>query len=246
MGQIERFNFKSLGGSDAFTPMPASDITVAAVPEEVKPPPEPTFSAAEIEQAKREAYANGFRDAQKEAETRAQSELNQQNQAIANLETSILAQLKTAAQAQAQLFESKRQEVTQISMAIAKKVAGAALKTEPLAAIEELVSQCLKSLVGESKLTVTVNPSVHLALQKRLQPILESSGFEGETLITTDESLKKEDCKVEWKHGSAVRDSNQIWSQIEALINASKIKQAAAKGDEPDADETNTIYLANR
>ena len=246
--QIERFVFQSLGGSsDAFTPLASSEMNIIqeiSLTEQQSHPPEPMLSLIEVEQVRKEAYASGFKDAQKEAESKAQSELSIQNQAIANAESTISLQLQEIFKAQATLFESKQKELSGIALAIAKKVSGNALKRDPLTGIEELVAQCLKSLVGESKISITVHPSLHLLLQKRLQPLMDASGFEGETSILSDDSLAKEDCKVEWKNGSAVRDSAKIWSEIEALISSMKL--TAPSKNETNKDEDNTIYLANR
>jgi flagellar biosynthesis/type III secretory pathway protein FliH len=248
--QIERFVFQSLDGDADFgmTPMSVVDLAVRAVPpgttiaQEV--PVEPTFSIEELERYKQEAYANGFKAATKEAEQRLKNDTLETEKTISSLLSAIASRLEGMHKDRMQLLEYKKRELSDIVISIARKVAGAAMKQQPLAPVEKLLEQCLATFMDDAKITLFVHPTLCAALQKKLPAMITNSGYTGEIVVNADSELSREDCRVEWPNGQAEHHNESLWQQIETLIRNAPL--TATPASKPNEEDGNTVYLANR
>lgn len=249
--QIERFVFQSLDNGKEHLSMTSMSIADLMPQEQTAEPiaeipAEPTVLLSEVERQKQEAYANGFRDAMHEAEVKAKNEEARVEQSILAVLTTLGDKLTLVQAEHRKSLSEKQAELANIALAVAKKVAGSALKHDAISGIEDMVKQCLNVMVGESKISVTVHPQIHLQLQKRINTLVSECGFEGELLINADETMSKEDCKVDWKHGGAERSTAQIWAEIENVINQTKFIETHESSDQQTTEDSKPIYLANR
>jgi len=109
-------------------------------------------------------------------------------------------------------------EAIDLSMAIARKLAGRLLEREPLAEIRALMAECLGPLRRAPHLVLRINAADADAIRPHVERLGRETGFEGRMVILGEEELARGDCRIEWADGGIVRDSAQILRHIETAI----------------------------
>ena len=212
--------------------------------QEQAPPPEPTFSAAQLEQARKEGYAAGFRDGGAQVEQRGLSEEAQVERNVASLLSAISSEISEIRNNLKEWMSDKQSILNGIVLGVAKKVAGEALRHAPVNAIEQVVQQCLSTLADNEKFTVYVSPSLLTPMRERIGSIISDGRDAGTITVLSDETLADDNCRVEWKNGMAERDTEKLWAGIEPIIRQMHIP--ASQFGEGQQDKKTNLYIAKR
>jgi flagellar assembly protein FliH len=183
------------------------------------PPPPPTFGEAELEQAKQAAkklgYAEGFEAGLKQAST--ESEAREKD--IAAALTRLREQSEQLYATYDKLIAEQSAELSEMVLAIARKVAGEALDARGMDTIVALVGRCLPVMFAKPKIVIELNPESIEAGRDRIVSHLEQHGFEGEIQFRANEHMARHDARIEWGNGQATRSTEIIWAEIEALLH---------------------------
>jgi len=218
--RVQRFSFNPFDEKEVKTPvMPENKKPSPEITAETPPPPAPVFSQADIDSARSEARAEGYREGTAATQASYAKEEVAQAEAMHSLLEVISNRITLAAESHSLHLKQQHDVIGKLVIAVAKKLAGEALKREPYANVEALLRECMGLITGEPKITVAVSAAKSEGLRQRidmLKPILQ--GFEGEVLVSEDTALGDQDCRVEWKNGYGERNATQIWSDIEAII----------------------------
>jgi len=166
-----------------------------------------TLTTEELDRLQAEARQAGEHNAQ--ARTAEALE-----RAIAALTISVRAALDTS---HAEI-ESLRDEAARLALAMAKKIAPAALAALPAGDVEIALRQAMHQAIGEPRITLRAAPAVTEILAPRLEDIAHQEGYEGRVLIAADPALKAGDCRIEWRGGGAERSEQVIEDALTALI----------------------------
>jgi flagellar assembly protein FliH len=154
-------------------------------------------------------------DARSEGENNSQARTNQSlERAIAALTIAVRAALDTS---HAEI-ETLRDEAAKVALAMARKIAPAALAALPAGDVEIALRQAMHQAIGEPRITLRAAPAVTDILQPRLEDIAHEEGYEGRVLIAADPAMKAGDCRIEWRGGGAERCEQTIEDAINALI----------------------------
>ena len=141
------------------------------------------------------------------------------------------------------------EETARLARAIAEKVAGAALEAAPAASIEALVGECLERLFGESRVVVRVPEGLGESMQTSLARVAGRAGFSGTVEVHEDPAIEPGDCRVDWTHGGAARHGDEVWQQIEAIldryIDAGREAPAEAERQHSDRDGEGTAAASS-
>ncbi|HEY2008543.1 MAG TPA: FliH/SctL family protein [Rhizomicrobium sp.] len=116
-------------------------------------------------------------------------------------------------------IENLRDEAARVALAMAKKIAPAALAALPAGDVEIALRQAMHQAIGESRITLRTAPVVAQLLEPRLADIAHEEGYEGRVLIATDPAMKAGDCRIEWRSGGAERSEKAIEDALSALID---------------------------
>ena len=135
-----------------------------------------------------------------------------------------------------QEFDSIRAEAAQIALAMARKLARAALAPAPDAEVAAALREAMHQAIGEPRILLRASPSVAKALSGQLGEIAHEEGYEGRVQISEDPSLQSADCRIEWRGGGAERSEAAIETIIAALI-ARRFTQTDIAKEQPDAGE---------
>jgi flagellar assembly protein FliH len=166
-----------------------------------------TMTVEELEGLKAEARAEG----EKSAQARATEALDR---TIAALTISLRAALDTSRSE----IEVLRDEAARLALAMAKKIAPAALAALPTGDVEAAVRQAMHQAIGEPRITLRAAPAVVEMLEPRLAGIAHEEGYEGRVQIAADPAMPGADCRIEWRGGGAERSESTIEDALTALI----------------------------
>jgi len=104
-------------------------------------------------------------------------------------------------------------------MAMAKKIAPAALAALPASDVEIALRQAMHQAIAEPRITLRAAPAVTVVLEPRLNDIAQQEGYEGRVLIAADPAMTGADCRIEWRGGGAERSEFDIENALSALIS---------------------------
>lgn len=185
-------------------------------PIEELPPPAPGFSEEELLSAQREAEAigrqKGYEDAKREWDERA---IVRETQIITLLE-SLLGRMESELEANRTAQNAMRGDMANIVLTIARKLAGNALDSQPLGAVEGMVNECLTMLAGEAKLSITVAKELEEPMREWLDRLPRA---DRPTIdVTVDARMQPGDCRIQWPGGKAERSQEALLKEMEAIV----------------------------
>lgn len=182
------------------------------------PPPPPTFSEKELKEAEKEAYKKGFLEGTEEGK-------RQQMDANTETQKTLLGALSGLIQAFDPVVKSYKEQITRLrtdtpklALSIARKAAGSALDGNAQAALEETVVRCLQSLPDSPDITLTVHDSMAEALKKHLAMLAQTYTAARHMSVHPNSEMAVSDCKISWKDGAFIRNTDSIWQHIEGAV----------------------------
>ncbi len=216
--RVERLSFREFDSGVITSPGKAKPYLPGGRHKgEVTPPP-PTFSEEQLKQAELESYRRGFLEGTEEGkrlQTDAQAETDRKiSDALNNVMLSVLPIFEDYSRMAIML----REQMSAASLTIAKKVAGAALAENAGAAIQEIVERCVSAMVGEAVLTVVVHESLAASLEKRISDIIARLKSDMKVQVLPDAAIPVTDCKIQWKQGGFIRNTEQLWQDIDKAV----------------------------
>ena len=127
-------------------------------------------------------------------------------------------------------IETVRAEAAELALAMAKKIAPAALAALPAGDVEQALRQAMLQAIGEPRITLRAAPAVVAILEPRLTDIAHEEGYDGRVMIAADPHMTGADCRIEWRGGGAERSEQAIEEALTALIAHRFSHSDAAKG----------------
>lgn len=172
----------------------------------------PRITEAEVEAARRAAYAEGFAAGEREAAARRDDALVSAMSQLAESTGALLAALDT------QLILT-RKEAVMTAMETARKLAPALIATRPEAEIEAVLRNCLAHLNREPHILLRVSPSLVDRLKDTVDRMAMERGLSGRIILLGEPDMKEGDCVVEWADGGVARDRAAIENEITAVVS---------------------------
>jgi flagellar assembly protein FliH len=115
-------------------------------------------------------------------------------------------------------IEALRDEAARLALAMARKIAPAALASLPAGDVEIALRQAMHQAIAEPRITLRAAPAVIEALEPHLSDIAHKEGYDGRVLIAADPTMTGADCRIEWRGGGAERSEQTIEEALSALI----------------------------
>lgn len=115
-------------------------------------------------------------------------------------------------------IEAVRAEAAAAALAMARKIAPAALAALPAGDVENALRAAMHQAVGEPRITLRAAPGVAQMLEPRIADIAYEEGYEGRVMIAPDPHITGADCRIEWRGGGAERSEQAIEEALTALI----------------------------
>jgi flagellar assembly protein FliH len=196
MNTAPKFTFDTEFDRDADRPSPAARARQKK-----------TLSAEEIDALCAAAKAEG----ESAARVRAAEALGRN---VAALTIAIRAALDTS---HAEI-EQLREEASRLALAIAAKLAPAAIAALPAAEVEAALRRMLHLAISEPRVTLTAAPAVIAELEAKITEIAQAEGYDGRVHLAADPQLTAADCRIEWRGGGSEHSNETIEQAIAALI----------------------------
>src|SRR4051812_2566422 len=116
-------------------------------------------------------------------------------------------------------IDQVRDDAARLAMAMAKKIAPAALAALPAGDVEAALRQAMHQAIAEPRITLRAAPAVIEVLEPRLANTPHKKGYEGRVLLAADPAMTGSDCRIEWRGGGAERNESLIEEALSALIS---------------------------
>lgn len=190
------------------------DVSFDEVAEEivpVAPPPEESFTRAELEETRRTAHAEGRVIGLAEANAALTAKAAAALDAIAAALPPFIATQDTHG------AEIQRQAIAALRIIVAKALPAYAAR-EPLAEIEALAEKCLTEAIDEPRIVLRVANEVYDAVRERIDAIAAASGYGGRIVLLADDNLSGGDARIEWADGGAERRLAGQLNEIDAAL----------------------------
>ena len=166
-----------------------------------------TLTTEELDAVTQKARVEG----ESQASVRATEALDR---SVAALTIAVRAALDTS---HAQI-EALRAEACFLALAMAKRIAPAALAALPAGDVEIALRQAMHQAIGEPRITLRAAPAVVEVLEARLADIAHEEGYDGRVMIAADPAMTGADCRIEWRGGGAERSEAAIEEALTNLI----------------------------
>jgi flagellar assembly protein FliH len=115
-------------------------------------------------------------------------------------------------------IEMVRDEAARVALAMAKRIAPAALAALPAGDVEIALRQAMHQAIAEPRIILRAAPAVTEVLEPRLADIAHEEGYEGRVAVAADPNMTGADCRIEWRGGGAERREQKIEDALTSLI----------------------------
>jgi flagellar assembly protein FliH len=184
-----------------FTP-PRLASDAARRPPESAPEPivvAPSFSEAELEEARRAAFREG-KDA---GRTAARAEAEAAGQAALS---AIAAALERTAQAADAAIAESAEGAVRLVLGMLAALHPSLSRALAEADIAAMLSMLLPQLSAEPRLSLRLCPPLAEKLAPRLRELADAAGFQGEISVRPDPAIAPDGATLSWSAGAALRD----------------------------------------
>lgn len=222
--KLERFDFKNLHDKSNLVLAQPAAIVKVFVPSGTQkvdappPPAPPVYKEEDLKKAEHNGYKKGFHEGTQEGRKQVESEQ-------AEVDRRLVEMLEQFVQSVSPLFDHYKKMVVQVqqdvpkaALAIARKVASAALDRNAETVVSDIATRCCETMINEPELSITVHESMGDTLERKLKEMATRLPAATHIVIMRDPAMPAADCRIEWKHGALERVTAQLWQQVEQAV----------------------------
>lgn len=174
-------------------------------------PPAKQFDESDLRAARADGVAQGQAQARAEAEADDRRRLTVACEAIAARLADLFRETEAIGAAAAR-------EATELAVAIARKLLPETCRRQGLTELEGVLTDVMRHLPQQPRLTVAVHPSLAAAASERTAALAAERGYAGRVAIIPDPSVAEDACTIEWADGGAIRCPRAIWGEIDSIL----------------------------
>lgn len=175
-------------------------------------PAEPTFTLADLEAARAEAFARG-----EAAGIAAQAQANAA--ALASAGDALAAQLALVAGTLSAQDADLKADAAALGHAVARRLCETLTQNMPLAEMTAMVTACVQDLKDEARIVVYAHPDLLDEARAQFDAAVAAQAFPGRLIVLADQALARGDVRVEWAHGGILRDMAALNRAVDAAVN---------------------------
>ena len=216
MATIQKFLFDT--DFDADDPAAQRRAKKNEPPPPPPPPPPPTFGEAELEQAKKAAFAKGMAAGKIEGHNEGYAKASSEMQATLTDATVRLADgIEQMMADRDDLNAGRTGQPLKIALAILSKLLPVTIGQHSRDELEAFIVSCLTEAVDEPRLSVKVGACVLEQMRPRIEELAGQRGFGGRLIILGDPKLGASDARIEWAEGGAERNTEALLADLVAV-----------------------------
>jgi flagellar assembly protein FliH len=160
-------------------------------------------NAAALQAAEERGLQRGRAEGRKQAQAEAETQLANAVKRLTDAAVTLLAGVDAH---HARLEE----EAVAFGTTLGRKLAGAALGSQPLEGITAAARASFEHLRGVPHLVVRVNDALVEPVNGLIQRLARERGYEGRLVVMGDPGIAPGDGRIEWADGGIIRDQKQI------------------------------------
>ncbi len=180
-------------------------------PPEPELPPAPTFSEADLHEARQEAFEAGRMAVLNDNSAMAAQALTHALDALGQQFVGLQGALDNNYRDIAEL-------ATQVALELCRKLLPHTADHFVVAEIEALLNSLLPQLMEHPRLIIRIHPRLADDARVRLDDVCRRHGFEGRLQIIEQAHMAATDTLLEWGDGGAERNSRRLWDAIDTLV----------------------------
>ena len=158
---------------------------------------------AALQAAEERGHARGLAEGRKQAMAETDTQMAAAMRRLADAAVSLLAGMDAH---HARLED----EALAFGTALGRKLAGAALASQPLEAIAAAARASFQHLRGVPHLVVRVNSALVESVDSLVQRMARERGYEGRLVVMGEPDIAPGDGRIEWADGGIVREQEHI------------------------------------
>lgn len=192
----QKFGFDTVfddAGAVAFTPLRAKRA----------------YTPDEVEQIRREAFAEGERSTTAMAQAQIAAAVGQ-----------IAGDCQGALAALARVAHDHRVHSAELALAAARKIADSALERFPQAPVAAAMVELAREIEAQPRLLVRVAPDLVEAVQAELEAAAQAIGFSGQIIARADPALPSAAFHLDWGEGRAAFDPEAAAARVAEALDA--------------------------
>ncbi len=171
----------------------------------------PTFSEEEVQKAREEGVQTGRDEALKDLEGSLQKKLSDTMTTMEQRLAEILDQ-------QIEQKDERTRNAAAVASVIVRKIFPSLNMEKAMDEINHMIEQALSKTSGKTKMMFYVADEIKNDVESKITDISALSGREIEVKVIGNPDTKLGDCRIEWSGGGLVRDQNQMWREIDEII----------------------------
>ena len=215
MATIQKFLFDT--DFDADNPAALRRAKRNEPPPPPPPPPPPTFSEAELDQAKKAAFAKGMAAGKIEGHNEGYSKAASEIQAtLADASVRLADGIEQMMADRDDLNAGRTGQPLKIALAILSKLLPVTIERHGREELEAFIVSCLMEAVDEPRLSIKVGQSVLEQMRPRIEELAKQRGFGGRLIILGEPKLGASDARIEWAEGGAERNTEALLADLVA------------------------------
>lgn len=171
----------------------------------------PTFSEEDVNRAREEGIQHGRDEALKDMEGSLQKKLAETMQVLEQ-------KLDGITNEQLAQKEEKVRNAAAVAVVIVRKLFPSLNMDKAMDEINHMIEQALKKTSGETKMVFSVASEIKADVENKVAEMVALSGREIDFKVVGSTDIKMGDCTIEWSGGGLVRDQDQMWREIDEIV----------------------------
>jgi flagellar assembly protein FliH len=186
-----------------------------------EPPPPPTFSESELEQAKKQSFEQGRQQGLKESA----NSRDQQIAAIMGVISHHLIDMFAQERKREKIYEA---EAVRLSLKIFETLFPLYHKALGFEELKAVIEQVLEKQEGQKQIHIHVHTDISEGVEAHIET-LKRKGFDLNVAVIADETIAPNGCRMSWADGGAVKDTQSLADEIMAVLQQT-LAASGAKG----------------
>lgn len=172
----------------------------------------PTFSVEELEAAKSEAYAKGRQEGMDDAMAGIEQQVARTLDAVFSRVPKVFEQHKA-------WTKEMETDAARLGLAVIGRLAPELVKDKELPEVEAVIREAFGFLTEQPKVMIRVSKDLEDSLADKVELMASRVGYEGQVVLVGDPELPVDDCRVSWQAGAVERSLDDIWGQIDQIVD---------------------------
>lgn len=172
----------------------------------------PTFSVEEMEAAKTQAHTLGRQEGMADA----MAGIEQQ---MARTLDAVFSRVPKVFEEHAAWTQTMEGDALRLAHTLMRKLAPELVREHELPEVEHVIREAFGFLTEQPKVMIRVAAELEEALSDKVDLMASRVGYEGQVVLVGDPELAIDDCRVSWQAGAVERALEDIWGQVDEIVD---------------------------